>query len=273
VIGTATWSQWIHPWVINSEPGYSSWVAQDPKIRQLVIAMNLIPTGIANVNNPLPWEKACAAGRYDSYARQFARNLVSAGIGNSVIRLGPELNGVWENDFIGTKKVEQKMWARCFANEVTSMRHISGEHLLFDWNVNACTGNFPFANYYPGNAYVDIMGIDIYDVGCDTPTTPLTFPELANETLGLTHFESFAEAKGKPMSLPEWGLVSTPSGDDPAYVDGIGATVASGDFAFETYFDQAGPIPGTLPLGPSTPLSVVAFQNWFGTTSLGGVTN
>jgi hypothetical protein len=64
------------------------------------------------------------------------------------------------------------------------------------------------------------------------------------------------------MSLPEWGLYSFPAGDDPGYIDGIGATVAGRDFAFEAFFD-AGTF-GSLPLGPLTPLSVVAFRVWFG---------
>jgi hypothetical protein len=53
------------------------------------------------------------------------------------------------------------------------------------------------------------------------------------------------------------------NGDDPAYIDGIGATVANNDFAFEAYFD-AGTGIGVI-LGSGTPLSVVAFQHSFGT--------
>jgi hypothetical protein len=266
-MGTETWADWIHPWVVDAEPGYSAWVGEEPKVRQLVLAVNLIPDQLENVNNPLPWEKSCAAGAFDSYAKQFGTNLVSAGLGDSVIRLGPEMNGVWESDFIGTTKIEQKTWAKCFANEVTSMRQVAGEHFLFDWNVNACLGDYAYKNYYPGNAYVDIVGLDLYDVGCETPFTRLTFSQLAAERLGLNHFEGFAASKGKPMSLPEWGLSSVPAGDDPAYINGIGKAVADGNFAFETYFDQGGPKIKAMPLGPNTPLSDVAFRNWFGSGS------
>jgi hypothetical protein len=264
LLGLANWSQWIHPWVVNAQPGYSAWVAEDPQVRQLVLAVNLIPDQLENINNPLPWEKSCAAGAYNSYVRQLGNNLVAAGLENSVIRLGPEMNGIWEADFVGTKKVEQKTWAKCFASEVTSFRQVAGEHFLFDWNVNACTGDYPYANYYPGNAYVDIVGLDLYDVGCETPYTSLSFSKLSSERLGLSSFEAFAAAKGKPMSLPEWGLSSIPSGDDPAYINGIGSTVANGNFAFQTYFDQSGPNLKAMPLSSSTPLSLVAYRNWFG---------
>src|ERR1019366_4524359 len=57
----------------------------------------------------------------------------------------------------------ENLWATCFANEVTAMRQATGEHFLFDWNPNACYESVPYANYYPGNAYVDILGLDLYD--------------------------------------------------------------------------------------------------------------
>ena len=162
---------------------------------------------------------------------------------------------------MGTTTQEQNAWAQCFANEVTAMRQATGEHFLFDWNPNSCYQNVPFANYYPGNAYVDIMGLDNYDVGCDAPTTALTFSQLANEPGGITSFEAFASAQGKPISFPEWGLSSSPSGDDPAYINGIGSIVENGNVAFQEYFDVSDG--GTMLLTPSVPLSVSAFTKWF----------
>ncbi|MGH3733192.1 MAG: glycosyl hydrolase [Acidimicrobiales bacterium] len=233
------------------------------------MAFNLIPANLQNINDPLNWETSCAAGDFDAYATTLGKSLVAAGLQNSVLRLGPEMNGMWESDFVGARVVEQHLWAKCFANEAASLRSAAGEHFLMDWNPNACVENYPYANFYPGNKFVDIMGLDLYDVGCDTPNVPLTFPQLSSEPAGLTRFEAFANAHGKPMSLPEWGLVSAPSGDDPAYVDGIGETIANGDFAFESYFNVSGvgnPGLSVLPLGPSTPLSLVAYQQWFGSS-------
>lgn len=264
---TQTWAQWEQPWVTSSEVGFSSWVAQEPQVRQLVLAFNMIPLSLQNVQNPTKWEQACAAGHYDSYATKLGENLVAAGLQNSVLRLGPEMNGQWEPDFIGTKVSQQKLWAKCFDNEISSMRRVKGEEFLSDWNPNACWGDYPYANYYPGNAYVNIIGIDLYDVGCEAPYTRLTFAQLANEQLGLTHFEAFAKAKGKAMSFPEWGLAKLPSGDDAAYIDGMGSAFKTLDFSFEAYFDSSAPNLGSLPLGPVTPLSVAAFQQWFGSSS------
>jgi hypothetical protein len=262
--GGSAWSDWENPWVSGpAGAGYSQWVAEAPSSRQLVIGQDLIPSGLANINNPLGWEQSCAAGDFDSYATTFATNLVAAGLQNSVIRLGEEMNGSWEKDYVGTTTQEQNLWATCFANEVTAMRKAPGEHLLIDWDINACTSPIPYANYYPGNAYVDILGIDLYNASCDAPNTALSFSQLANETYGLTSFEAFAAAQGKPMSFPEWGLTTQPSGDNPAYITSMGSTINNGNFAFEEYFDVVDGDTMLLDAG-NTPLSDAAFQKAFG---------
>ena len=50
---------------------------------------------------PSNWRVLGAEGAYDGYARQFAANLVAAGMGNAVIRLGHEMNGNWYHDSLG----------------------------------------------------------------------------------------------------------------------------------------------------------------------------
>jgi hypothetical protein len=267
--GALTWSQWENPWIIaEPQKGYTAWVAAEPQRRQLILQVDLIPGSLQDQYDPLAWEKSCANGQFDSYAKQLGKNLVSAGLGHSVIRLGAEMNGSWESDYVGTTTYEQNMWAKCFAQEVTSLRQATGEDFLIDWNPNSCTENIPYSNFYPGNAYVDILGLDLYDGICTVSsqsTKHITWGQLAHEPAGLASFEAFAKANKKPMSLPEWGLLQDPNGDDPAFIDGIGSTVTRGDFAFESYFDAGDG--ATLQLGSSTPRSVVAFQKWFGSSS------
>lgn len=261
-----TWSQWDQPWVTHAINGLSTWVAEDPSVRQLVLEVDLIPQDLGNASDPLGWEQTCASGAYNGYATTLGKSLVAAGLGDSVIRLGAEMNGNWEPDFMGTTVTEQSLWAKCFDNEVTGLRKAAGQHFLIDWNVNACIGDYPLTHFYPGNRYVNIVGIDIYDIACMTPYTRVTFDHLANEQLGLSAVEAFAARVHKPMSLPEWGLAISPNGDDPGYISGIGAHFDSKDYAFESYFQSSGGTLDTLPLGPGTPLSVAAFKKWFGSS-------
>jgi len=261
--GAATWADWASPWITDPTYGYTSWVAEEPQSRQLILQVDLIPSSLKNIGDPLSWEQSCAAGEFDTYATELGTNLVAASLQNSVIRLGAEMNGTWEADFMGTTTQEQNLWATCFAKEVTALHRVAGGNFLIDWDPNAGKGGYPYANFYPGNSYVDIVGLDLYDVDSNTPNTSVTFSQLANEPFGLTDFEAFAAAQGKPMSFPEWGLATIPSGDDPGYVNGMGSTVANGDFAFATYFDAGSG--SSLALGSATPLSLAAYQEWFGT--------
>ena len=61
------------------------------------------------------------------------------------------------------------------------------------------------ANYYPGAAYVDVEGGDIYDERL-TDTAPWA---------GLEKLFDAARSHGKPFSVPEWGLIDV---DDPAFI-------------------------------------------------------
>ena len=259
--GASTWAQWEDPWFSHVSAGYTTWVGAMPKSRQLVVEVDLIPSSLKSQSNPLVWERSCANGQFNNFVQQLGTNLVATGLENTVIRLGSEMNGPWSADFMGATIAEQSMWASCFANEVTILRQTVGEHFLFVWNPGACYENVPYANYYPGNAYVDILGLDIYDSKCMTPSAPNTWSQLANEPAGLTSFEAFAEAQRKPMSFPEWGLLKSPNGDDVAFVNGIGSAFRNLDFSFETYFDAGDD--GVLQVGQATPLSTVAFQRWF----------
>lgn len=261
------WGLWEHPWITSAQYGYTGWVKAEPLIRQLVLQVDLIPTPLVNVEDPLSWEESCAQGDFNSYATVLGKSLVAAGLENSVLRIGPEMNGIWEEDYVGPTVEEQHLWAECFANEVTALREASGEKFLIDWDANACVGDIPFANYYPGNAYVDILGLDIYDVSCLTPKSRQTFKQLSEVRLGITTFENFAAARGKPMSFPEWGLKKYPNGDDAAYIDGMGAIFDRRDVAFETYFNVDVKIRPYLPLGRQTPLALAAFKKWFGNRS------
>jgi hypothetical protein len=261
------WNSWEHPWIASAQYGYTDWVKAKPLTRQIVLEVNLIPNSLVNVENPLSWEESCAQGDFNPYATVLGKSLVEAGLENSVLRLGAEMNGIWEEDYVGPTVQEQHLWAECFANEATALREAPGERFLIDWNANACVGNIPFANYYPGNAYVDIVGLDIYDVSCLNPYSRQTFQQLLDVRLGITSFEDFAAARGKPMSFPEWGLKKYPNGDDPAYIDGMGAIFDRRDVAFETYLNVNLVIRPYLPLGTQTPLALAAFKKWFGNDS------
>ena len=266
-----TWSDWEAPWMFSTvSDGWDAWLAASPE-HQAIMSMDLIPQAVSNVDDPLAWEQSCANGDYNQYATILAKNLVSYGAGNIVIRLGTEANGSWEADYVGTTSSEMSDWAKCYANEVTAMRAVAGTHLLFVWNPNICTANIPISKWYPGNSYVDIIGADAYDTDCGTlksvaqegwkaystdsssgGSSDPDFPSLAN-------IEAFAAANGKPLSFPEWGLAT--GDDDPAYVTAMAQMFEADDFSFESYFNSNDD--GIAPLGSSIPKAVAAYTQAF----------
>jgi hypothetical protein len=200
-----------------------------------------------------------------------AENLVSYGAGNTVIRLGLEANGQWEADYVGSTLGEMSDWAECYANTVTAMRAVPGSHFLFVWNPDICTNYIPLSKWYPGDAFVQVIGADAYDMDCETLKTVaqegwkayLTnqsnsaaanpdFPSLAN-------ILAFAVAHGKPMSFPEWGLIT--GNDDRIYVTQLGRLFHSGDFAYQSYFDNHDD--EIAPLGSSVPRATAAYTKAF----------
>jgi hypothetical protein len=256
------WSDWVSPWLTHSGFGYNTWLAAAPAARQVILTQDLIPDSEASNAN---WAADCAAGDYNTYATQLATNLVKSGFGNSVIRLGAEMNGTWNTGSLGTTVTQWKQWGQCFAQEVQSMRAVPGTHLLFDWNVNANYRNIPLANFYPGNAYVDIIGIDTYDSsGISLPPVgnPGRWAALAGQPEGLNAVEAFAVAHGKPLSLPEWATVTT-QGDDADYVAHMGAFIKGHNVAYQSWYNAGNN--NIFQLDPSTaPLSLKAYINAFG---------
>jgi len=232
-----TWAEWVNPWIASS-PGvaFQSWVVADPTGHQLIDTQNLIPDDEAANPN---WTANCAAGAYNSYATQFAAKMVSAGFGYSVIRLGHEMNGTWETDSLGNNPTQWRMWAQCFAQEVTAMRAVQGAHFLFDWTINEGYRNIPLADYYPGDSYVDIVGISFYDQsGIPLPRvgSPARWQVLTGEPMGLNTVNDFAVQHHKPLSIPEWGTVST-QGDNATFVTNTANFISSNDVAYQAWFD------------------------------------
>jgi beta-mannanase len=150
------------------------------------------------------------------------------------------MNGGWETDNLGTNETQWREWAEYFAQIVRTMRSVKGAHFLFDWNVNAGTwATVPLGDYYPGNASVDIIGLDLFDQsGYPLPSvgSPDRWTALASEPMGLTEVYAFAARHHKPLSFPEWGTVST-QGDDGNYVAQMGEFIAKHDVAYQSWFN------------------------------------
>jgi hypothetical protein len=156
-------------------------------------------------------------------------------------------------------------YASYFQQIVTAMRSVPGEHFRFVWNPDA--GAFTQSGYsvaaaYPGNAYVDVIGLDAYDQSWTTPLTPTNV--WSSTTLPtLTAAAQFAASNGKPLAFCEWGLAIRSDGhglgDDPYFVNQMVAWMKSNDVTYESYFDANSGGVNSLITGGSFPNGLAAF--------------
>jgi beta-mannanase len=218
-----------------------------------------------------------AAGAYDSYFETLAQNLVAGGEGNAFLRLGWEFDSTAYAWSARTPAAEAN-YASYFDQIVTAMRSVPGEDFKFVWNPDGSTfdkyATFNVELAYPGNAYVDYIGVDEYDVSTVDPHTPANAWKRALRP-ELEQADQFAAAHGKPLVVPEWGLATTSEegfGDDPYYINSFYAwmTNPANNVAYECYFNSgqsviAGDDASTgKPWPYSYPNSLAAFSADFG---------
>jgi hypothetical protein len=206
-----------------------------------------------------------ATGAYNSYFVTLAQTLVSGGAANAYLRLGWEFDGTWFSWDATTPSAEAS-YAAYFQQIVTAMRSVSGEQFRFVWNPDA--GAFTQSGYsvaaaYPGNAYVDVIGLDDYDQSWATPLTSANAWS-STQAPALAAAERFASANGKPLAFCEWGVAIRSDGhglgDDPSFIDQLVSFMKSNDVTYESYFDANSGGVNSLLTGGSFPQSLAAFK-------------
>jgi hypothetical protein len=218
-----------------------------------------------------------AAGNYNKHFRLLARRLVAHGQGTATLRLGPEFNGRW---FKWTMVVPNggKLYARFWREIVTTMRSVPGANFKFDWAVNAGSAwvnngrrQLSAAKAYPGNRYVDFIGMDVYDQSWAVHRKSATkrWNEFVNQKDGLNWHVNFAAARHKPMSIPEWGLVKRlddhGGGDNPYFIAQMHKWIQRHQIAYHLYFESTDPNAQYGVFSGRFPRSAESFVRLFGT--------
>lgn len=231
------WSaRWSWNDIVNPGWLYDRWVGT-PYTKVFSVAM--LPDSDASATIA-----ACATGAYNDRWRQFGTNIRAKGLDDeSIIRLGWEFNGNW----FKWSAHDPAAWAQCW-RQIVSSAEATAPALRWDWTVNRGAGQSvtDAARAYPGDDYVDIVGIDTYD-GWPGATSEATWAQHYSGPYGLKHWADFAAAHGKKLSVPEWGVypgtgwAGHSGGDNPFYVAKMTAFFRSmgSKLAYETYFNDS----------------------------------
>ena len=215
------------------DPGWSKWASAAPGRRTVVIVA--LPTDSDSLDKG-------AKGGFNDKATAMAEYLVANNLANSVICMGLINN---PNPWDTATPQDAANFVAYWKQIVTAIKAVPGaDKLQFDWvGMNRKT-SFPLESAWPGDAYVDYVGMILYDQCLDKSIYPYPphatdadklkrqkkawekyyYPAAQN---GLEAWEAIAKAHHKPFSLPSWSLYSD------HYEDG---TLSTGED--NTYFIQ-----------------------------------
>jgi Glycosyl hydrolase family 26 len=210
-----------------------------------------------------------ASGKEDAAFTGMADAIKADGQGNSYLRIGWEPNEVdspWS--ITGAAGMKTADYVAAFQHVATLMRTIMpGVKIVYcgDYGIDgnmAITGD-PLGSLYPGDAYVDVIGVDVYSSKAHPGSTAAEFAALENGSHGLTAWANFAKAHGKPLAVPEWGFFSADSGvhDAPTFIASMHQWFAAqgSNLAYESYFSD--PSVGDVLTGGANPLSAAAYKS------------
>ena len=174
--------------------------------------------------------EAAAAGAEDARFRALGALLVKDGYARAIIDLGREMTGAWY-DWSEQRcpPAEPGCYALAWRHAVDAMRSAPGQHFRFLWTVFPNTA--AAIDAWPGAAYVDLVGTDVYDwYGGPDNTYPHTasgqldhdarWQEILTQPGGLDWLARLSQLTGKPIAIPEWGMDFHTFGgqDDPAFI-------------------------------------------------------
>ncbi|HLY58227.1 MAG TPA: glycosyl hydrolase [Stellaceae bacterium] len=186
-----------------------------------------------------------AAGAYDAYFITVAQYLVADGLPTATVRIGWEFNGNWQP---WSSYKDPANFITFYRRIVTKMKSVSGARFAFEWCPNLGIGSLAPNQSYPGDAYVDVVGMDVYEgvwsAIDDTPAGRWT--DVTTQAYGLDWQVNFAKAHMKRLSLPEWGCCGNGAGDDPYFVNHISMFIRSHGYLYADYWDTNSAYPGML---------------------------
>ena len=220
--------------------------------------------------------RAGARGAYNKRFRLLARRLVAGGLPDAILRIGPEFNGTWFRWSIAQPRGSARYKAY-WRQIVTTMRRVPGTRFRFDWSPNGGSSwvdggrrRLRAASAYPGDRYVDYIGLDVFDQSWAPRgrSAALRWREFMNQTDGLAWHARFAARRGKPMTFPEWGLVKRRDGrgggDNPYFVRKMYRWIQTHNVAYHLYFESRDPNGEYGVFSGTFPKAAQSFVQYFG---------
>jgi hypothetical protein len=154
-----------------------------------------------------------ANGDHDAFIRDWASGAAAWG-GRIYLRPMHEMNGDWYDWGRGVNGNTPSDFIRAWRHMHDIFVQQGATNVKWVWSPNVTYGSqYPLADLYPGNAYVDWLGLDGYNWGLDPHLGHPTWQSFA-DIFGATYAEVTALAPGKPLMIAE--TASTENGGNKA---------------------------------------------------------
>jgi hypothetical protein len=270
------------------DPAWGAWARAVPG-RRLLISVPLLPADGSTL-------ALGATGAYNSHFAQMAANLVANHLGNTILCFGPT-NG-WGLPW-RMAHADDANFILYWKQIVKTMRAVPGaEKLQFDWVGADAKTSYPIEAAYPGDAYVDFVGMVLFDRCFDKSIYPIPANATDAEKLarrqkawntyyypaaqnGLEAWRAVARAHKKPFSIPGWCLYAdhyedetlSTGGDNTYFIQQMHDFIQdpANNVYFASYIDACWGCTKLCPIkGQETsiyPESAAAFQKAFGLPS------
>jgi hypothetical protein len=158
--------------------------------------------------------------KYIDFWTQFAQLLKETGQDQPFLRLGHEMNLNGGYPWATPKNVSSQQFVGLFKLVVDTVRPIVPK-AEFVWNPGKYSAQVKAEDLWPGDDYVDVVGVDWYDNGgggVPVLQTQADWDKHFNDSgpngpRGVGAWYQFAKKHNKPISFPEWAMKAN-KGDD-----------------------------------------------------------
>lgn len=194
----ASYEDWTHPLV---DQGWLDAIWN----RGSVPLVTWEPWNWADLSQPFPL-RAIAAGRYDAYIRSSAGAAAAWGR-PLLLRFAQEMNGGWY-PWGARRGTSPALYVRAWRHVVQIFRQVGASNVSWVWSPYATNnGRLPFERFYPGDQWVDWVGLDGFNWGSDRVWQ--SFGGIFGSS-----YRTLSQMTERPIMIPETG--STEEGGDKA---------------------------------------------------------
>ena len=153
--------------------------------------------------------RSIADGAFDDYIRQSAQDAAAYGK-PFFLRFAEEMNGGWFPWGVGVNGNTANDYLAAWQHVVTVFREEGADNAVWVWSPNSeYDGLYPFSDLYPGDEWVDWVGLDGYNWGSQEQSGWRTFSDVFYPS-----YQTATALTDKPVMIAE--MASTEMGGDKA---------------------------------------------------------